>query len=123
MKSKPEKKPKPERSCIVCELVGGTLCRECQRDYDKATKADDGTIMSTIRWAADRARAAERQRAKKLTDAALKKWGAAMELLDSFDALLESEIGDKLTRLDAACRVMRRLGAAQKKGTSSGERR
>lgn len=122
MKSKPEKKPKPERSCIVCELVGATLCRECQRDYDEAIK-QNGSIMAIIRWAADRARAAERKRAEKLTDAALKKWGAAMELLNSFDALLESEIGDKLTRLDAACRVMRRLGAAQKKGTSSGERR
>ena len=114
------KKPKPERECLVCELAGDKLCRTCQRDYDKT---NNGTFMGTVRWAADRARAAERQRAKKLTDAALKKWGAAMELLDSFDALLESEIGDKLTRLDAACRVMRRLGAAQKKGTSSGERR
>lgn len=122
MKSKPEKKPKPERSCIVCELVGDTLCRECQRDYDEAIK-QNGSIMAILRWSADRARAAERKRAEKLTDAAVKKWGAAMELLSSFDALLESEIGDKLTRLDAACRVMRRLGAAQKKRTSSGEPR
>lgn len=117
------KKPKPERLCIVCELVGNTLCRECQRAYDKETEADDGTIMATIRWAADRARATERKRSEKLMDAVLKKWGAAVELLNSFDALLESEIGDKLTRLDAACRVMRRLGAAQKKGASSGKPR
>ncbi len=116
-------KPKTQRVCIICDGYGAVLCQTCQRAYDKATEADDGTVMSTIRWAADRASAAERKRAEKLTDAALKKWGAAMELLNSFDALLESEIDDKLTRLDAACRVMRRLGAAQKKGTSSGEPR
>jgi hypothetical protein len=100
-------KPKTQRTCIICDGYGPALCRACQRDYDKATKTDDGTIMATIRWAAERASAKERERSKKITDMALKRFGAAVMVKDALDALIEAKLGEKMGRLDAAFAAVR----------------
>ena len=77
----------------------------------------DGSIMEVIRWAADRARAAERKRAKRPTDGAImKKWAAATQLQSSFEAVLKAHLGEKMTRLDAALRAVRALDARDAKG-------
>lgn len=94
------------QECVVCDSDGVALCSKCQRDYDKS-EALDGTIMAIISWSANRARAAEQKRAQKVVALAVQKWGAAVELKNSFEAVLNAHIGEKLTRLDAALKVVR----------------
>ena len=97
------------QECVVCDSDGAALCRACQSDYDRAIKADDGTVMAVIRWSANRARADERKRAQKVVDRAVQRWGAAVELKNSFEAVLNAHIGEKLTRLDAALKAVRSI--------------
>lgn len=104
-----KQKPKTQRACIVCDGHGPSLCRACKRDYDRAIKADDGTVMAVIRWSANRARADERKRAQKIVATAVQKWGAAVELKNSFETVLNAHIGEKLTRLDAALKAVRSI--------------
>jgi hypothetical protein len=56
--------PRARVRCVVCDLppAEGGMCAACRRSYDRAIARDDGTIMATIRWAATRARRAERRR-------------------------------------------------------------
>lgn len=110
-----------KQDCLVCGLCGRALCRACQASYDKATKRDDGSILAIIQWAADRARAAERERAKKLTDSAAEKWGAATQLQESFEAVLKTHLNEKMTRLDAALRAVRQINTRDTK-RKGGER-
>lgn len=45
--------------CIVCgdkpPRVAGTMCRECQRSFDRQVQRD-GTTLGLIAWASKRAR-------------------------------------------------------------------
>lgn len=46
-------------SCVVCcmrPVAGSLMCEVCGRSYDRASRADSGTIADVIEWAAKRAR-------------------------------------------------------------------
>lgn len=100
-------KPKTQRTCIICDGYGPSLCRACRDSYTKACKAEGNEIMVAIHWAAERASAKERERSKAVTDMALKRFGAAVMVKDALDALIEAKLGEKMGRLDAAFAAVR----------------
>lgn len=43
--------------CVVCTQTAKTwMCGECQASFDRLRDLDDGTMLSVIKWAAERAR-------------------------------------------------------------------
>ena len=46
------------RRCVVCTQIAKTwMCGACQASFDRLRELDDGTMLSVIKWAAERARA------------------------------------------------------------------
>ncbi len=47
-------------TCLICDrprrTPGQSWCDQCCRAWDRASKADDGSICSAMEWAAKRAR-------------------------------------------------------------------
>ena len=104
---------KTQRTCVICDGYGPTLCVACARDLKKELATNLAEVFEVIQWTALRAQEVERKRHKALTDTALTHMGAALQMKNAIEELTQLRLTEKLERLDAALLVVRQLEDAE----------